>query len=275
MTKPDPLLLQFASTRPMEVGELISDYAPEEIGDFLSDLPGTVAARVCAHMSSRALSELLEYLKPPITARMLLDGEHTNVLTLVSHLHRNQYDRILGTVAPDERARLSRLFDFPEQTLSALASTNFLRVQADTLCRDVAGELMAGDETTELPIFVVDDAGSFIGIVTTQSVIAKRHQNKRVSDYIKPVDPLPGTMNATTALNASQWLTESALPVVDSDRQIIGAITREEIARVARESADSNEPGLEDLFSELSVRYLDLCANVVSLVFKNPKDRED
>lgn len=275
MTTPDPLLLQFASTRPMEVGELISDYAPDEVNDFLADLPGTVAARICAHMSSRALSELLEYLQPAITGRMLLDGEHSDVLTLVSHLHRSQYDRVLDTVEGGERAQLSRLFDFPGQTLSALASTNFLRVQAETLCGDVADELMAGDETTELPLFVVDDTGGFIGIVTTQTVISKRHQNKPVSDYIKPVEPLPGSMTAATALNASQWLTESALPVVDSDRQIIGAITREELAKVARESADGDEPGLEDIFSELSVRYLDLCANVVSLVFKYPKDREE
>lgn len=275
MTTPDPLLLQFATTRPEEVAELVSDYSPDEISAFLAELPGDVAAPVCARMSSRALAELLNYLDPAIIRNMLIHGKHTDILTLISHLHQGLYPRILETAEGDERARLSRLLDSRSQTLAALASTNFLRVQADTPCEEVANDLMTTSESAELPIFVVDDTGAFIGVVTTQAVISKSHQKKPVSNYMKPVEPLPGNLKATTALAASQWLTTSSLPVVDSDRRIIGAITREELTRVAREFADGNEPGLEDVFSELSTRYLDLCANVVSMVFKTPKENED
>lgn len=275
MTTPDPLLLQFATTRPDQVAELVSDYSPDEISGFLAELPGDVAALVCARMPSRALSELLDDLDPAIIRDLLVHGEHTDVLTLVSHLHQDLYPRILETAEGDDLRRLSRLLDSRSQTLAALASTNFLRVQSDTPCEEVANDLITTSESAELPIFVVDDTGAFIGIVTTQAVISKSHQKKPVSNYMKPVEPLPGNLNATTALAASQWLTAPSLPVVDSDRRIIGAITREELTRVARESAEGNDPGLEDLFSELSTRYLDLCANVVSMVFKNPKENED
>ncbi|MEX2489010.1 MAG: hypothetical protein WD356_05720, partial [Pseudomonadales bacterium] len=210
-----------------------------------------------------------------IIGKMLIDGEHTDVLTLVSHLHQSRYRKILDTVESEDRKRLTRLFEFPGKTLSSLASTNFLRVQADTLCEEVADDLIAGDETTDLPIFVVDRSTRFLGIVSTQSVISKNHGRKPVSRYMKAVEPLPASMHVSAALNATQWRTTPALPVVDSERNIIGAITQEELASVVKEFPDDNDPGLEDLFSELSARYLDLCANVVSMVFRNPKDRED
>lgn len=269
---PDPLILQFAAGKPADVAEILSGQETKDALELIGELPANVAARVLARMRSRSLSRLLEAMPPQRLGDILIAADHSDVLSLVSHLHERAYDPILEAVDGRNRTTLKRLFDQPQQILSALASPDFIRVQGDATCESITEDLMASQTNAEIPIFVVDDRGRYAGLVNTQTVIARKNRNTPVSKLMKSLEPLPSGMKATAALHASQWMSASALPVVNADHQIIGSVTLEDLNRVAQQ--DDISSGFDTIFSELALSYLDLFANIVSSAFKGtPKDR--
>ncbi|MBD3649259.1 MAG: magnesium transporter [Pseudomonadales bacterium] len=272
MTTPDPLVLQFASGKPAEVAELLSTSETEETLELIRELPEDVAARVLARMSSRSMSRLLEKMQPERLGKILIAADHSDVLTLISHMHERAYDPVLNAVDSKNRATLRRLFDQPQQILAALASPNFIRVTSDTLCETVANDLMASPSNVEVPIFVVDNQGKFAGAINTQTVIARKNLNTPVSKLMKRFEPLPSDMKAAAAIHAAQWVSANALPVVNAEHQIIGAVTLEELNRVA--GPDEIISGFDTIFSELALSYLDLLANIVSSAFKGTPKRK-
>jgi Mg/Co/Ni transporter MgtE len=261
----DPLLLEFASSRPAELAELMVDADGGELEDLISRLPVKAAARVAACLPSWILSQLLVNLSPSVTAELLWGARHDDAVTLVAHLHEIQYADILESSKPDQLDKLHRLFEFPTLSLSALASPEFIRVEQSQLCASFIEELSAYNNFQSRPIFAVDAQGVYRGVVNLFALIAKDVQQQKVARVTEYIRPLSGEMSAAMGLESPLWLNQLALPVTDRKGRVLGAVTRRQLLGLVQEERPG-ERGLELVIPELATAYLGFCADILKSV---------
>jgi len=262
MSDLDPLARQFALDYADEVARLAEDENTDELAEFLAKLPPQAAAAVAARLTSRQLSGLFDTVSPELISRMLIEGQHADMVSILAHLPPSRYDGVLAATGESHRADLRRRLDFPAENLAAIASTNFVRTGADTLCGSLKRELESADGDTERPIFVVGDDGRYQGMLSPFAVIANRNVDRPVSALYRRVEPLRGSMPVTSAASAPQWREYSALPVVDGPGYLLGAITETELWRAIGKRHSAGE-SFEGLVSEIAGGYLSVCAELL------------
>jgi Mg/Co/Ni transporter MgtE len=262
----DPLLQRFADSRPTELAALMANADVGELSELLARLPAQTGARLAARLPSRILSQLLAAQPPGATSEMLTKAKHDDAVALVAHLHEARYPEILAASKRSELGKLNRLFEFPQLSLSALASPEFIRVNENTGCEEFCTELEAYGENATRPVFTVDEEGVYRGVLDTFRLLAARNRKIKVREISDYVTPLSGDTTAATALDAPEWLEHLALPVTDHRQRIIGCVTRSRLRRLVPDTR-AERYGFEMMLSEMATAYLVYCADILRSLF--------
>ena len=266
----DPLLLAFATSHPDSFAALLANRDMSQLAQLAGQLPVATAAAIAARLPSWQLTTLLATLEPARVCDMLVTAPMDEAVALVSHLHVSRYNTLRAACPPGQRRILLSLLEFPSHSLAALATTDFIRVAADTTCAAFAEQLANSMDTRSKPVLVVDGQGRYRGLVALQSVFARRNRSRPVGDVALAVEPLNGLTDAATALTARVWARYPELPVVDHHHRLLGIVSREALERVTGEDF-SLAFSLESVISELSVGYLNLCGRLLEAVLGRHK----
>lgn len=263
--KHDALILQFASSRPEQLADLLADTGLREIAEFVTALPVETAAALIARLPSWRLTNLLGILQPEFICRMLAQTATDDAVAIVSHLHESRYPSILAASSGKERSTLQHLFEFPSSSLANLVTTHFIRVKADTLCAAFCEQLSVRADPHPHPIVVVNHARKYLGILNLNTVYARRNSTRTVGEVALPLEPLSARTDASTALTSKLWLHHTELPVVDEHHRLLGVVGRASLLRVAGQSVPASFT-LERVISELAASYLDICSRLIAAV---------
>ncbi|XOV87054.1 MAG: magnesium transporter MgtE N-terminal domain-containing protein [Pseudomonadota bacterium] len=261
MTKADPLLLNFATNHPDEVGKLLASEDISSVVELLEALPDTLASAITAHLRSGQLSETLRRLAPQKIGQLLLGARYADLMAMLAHFPTDQYDALLAATPEADRERLARLISTTQHTLSTIATTDFIRVRTDRTCNEVRGELATESGESDKPIFAVDEDGRFQGMVSPLAIMAEKNAALPIQLVMKPLEALSGQMPIAAASSASQWLHYLALPVVDAYGHILGAVTLQGVR--ANEDTAGAVSSLEDVLAEVATAYIDTCADLL------------
>lgn len=261
----DPLVLHFAETHPHDVAGLLDAIALQERIAFIRQLPLATGAIVVARLSSRSMSEVLPDLPDETLASIVLDAERADRTIILAHVPGKRYTRLIEAIPDAQRAALRRVLDMPSTRLSAIVSTDFIRVSADSTCGALKQELEAQQAPSRGPIFVVDRESRYVGILPPLAVLPLQNAEMPVARHMQNVSPLFENMQIDSAADAPQWASQRVLPVVDSNRYLTGAITLEAINQ-HRRKAGADYFGLEHVIETAATSYIDLCADLLEVV---------
>ncbi len=265
----DPLVLEFTAARPEEVAVLLANRELGQLAPFVADLPAASAAALAARLPSWKLTGLLGVLDAALVGRLLVAAQADDAVALVSHRHESRYPGVLQTVPESERGPIYQLLEFPGHTLAALVSPDFIRVGADTLCRDFCEQLSNASDTRPRPVLVVDAQGRYQGMLRLRAAYARLNRARTVGQVADTLEPLSGLTDAATALRSRQWAEFAEMPVVDSRHRILGVVNRGMLERVAGESRPG-EFSLEKVVTELAGGYLSTCGRVLESLLGRP-----
>lgn len=258
----DPLLLKFAADHPEDFAALLANRDTLEVTELITGLPDDYASSIAARLPSWQLTRLLADFEPERLCRLLLSAPMDEAVALVSHLHVSRYPALREACPPEQRAILAELLEFPSHSLAALATTDFIRVSAETSCAEFAEQLANSTDTQLKPVLAVDRQGRYMGLVNLQAVYARRNRTKKVGEIASKVEALNGITDAASALTARQWMHHSEVPVVDQHHRLLGVVERGALERVAGKDS-SLELSLEGIASELALGYLNLCGRLL------------
>lgn len=266
----DRLLVSFASSQPEELANLLVEAEPDELTSILLQLPKEVAAQLASNLPSWQLGNLLQTLDPVQVGMMLTAAQHEDAIALVSHLNESQYPQILAASSRARRKTLSQLFDFPSQSLAALASPEFIRVAGNTRCETFHKQLQRHEERVALPIYTVDEQGCYLGEVSLIAVIADCNRHLRVRDIANPVTPLSGRMSAPAAIKLPLWLHHDSLPVVDARKRLVGTLARHSLHKIV--PADmARGYHLDQAVGDTMMRFLEFSEQFIRFIISAPR----
>lgn len=176
---PGPVRLKVGAQR-------LSELHPGELADILEDLDHAqrqmVVASMDAETAAEALEEtdydvqkaILEGLEPDRAADILEEMEPSIAADLLSDLDETASEQIIQKFEfEDERAEVTELMSYEEETAGALMTTDYIEISEEQTVQDALDLLRANAEEIEAYyyVYIHDEDGRLLGAVSLRSLL--------------------------------------------------------------------------------------------------------
>lgn len=262
---PDPLQLAHAREFPAEVAALLAQQDRAEAAAFLLECPPEVAAAVTAALPSSLAQYALAETDDKRISAMFDAADFETAVFLLSRARLETRQELINLVSSKRRRRLlAARFVFPDNSLGAVASRDFIAVPLGSTLRDVVKELHAENiEAGEAPpIYILGDGGRLHGALDLYRSLETEDLDLQVEHCLTGVEPLPGDMPLESALLSPRWKGATVVPVVDRKNHLLGSVTLQQIQ-------EASQPfiGQEDanVVVDLSRRYFEVLGGLTDL----------
>ncbi len=276
-----PDLKTILAEEPHLLSEALSEVHPEDIAKVLTDelplaqaaqvlrsLPLQLAAEVLERLPEELRVNMLELWKPETSARLITEMAPDDRVDLVHELPTSLRESILTQLRKTEPAvaeEVRMLGSYGADTAGGIMTTEYLALGPGMSCEKAISEVrrMARERKPELinALYVVD-SGRLVGVLSLRDLILGE-PGAPISIYMTEnvVSVRPDTDQEEVARTiASYDLT--AVPVVDDEGQMLGAVTVDDVVDVFVEEANEDmqkQGGMEALdMPYLETRLLSL-----------------
>lgn len=202
----------------------------EELAEIVSQLEPSIAAQVLTRLTSDEAADVLDEMPPDEAA------------DVVGELQPHARERVLARMQRDEAADVRELLAYPPNTAGGRMTTDFYALQEEMTVEDALRYLRGLGEHRDFAsyLYVVDAQGRLRGIVSLHDLVISP-SDRRIAE-ITERDMIFCEAQLDQEI-AARLLRESgflALPVVDSERRLVGVITADDMADVLVEEASED-----------------------------------
>lgn len=243
---------QVDAAHPAEVAEILGALDDVEVARVLGVL-GDEAAAVVEHLPPERQEAVLRHLGPEQAADVLEEMASDEAADLLADLPRLEAEQLLEGMAPAEAADVRELLAYPANTAGGIMATEVVAVRTEGTVADAMARLrtIAPDAETIFYVYVVDDDGRLVGVVSLRDLI-----------LTEPTAPLAGitrTGVVTARVDDDQEAVARAfekyrllaLPVVDAGQRLLGVVTVDDVMHVVAEEASEDAYRLAGLVEEV------------------------
>ncbi len=242
---------------------MVSALHPAEIALLLESLPprprllawelvepGT-QGDVLVELSEEVRSELLAGMQPDELVAATEGLATDDLADLLADLPEAVMRQVLRSMDQQDRDRVSRVLEYPEDTASGLMNTDTVTVRPDVPLEAVLRYLRMRGELPEPTdrLFVVDRNDRYLGALPVTRLLTADPESTVSAQMDPEAAPIPPDMPAgeVAALFEARDLLSTA--VVSADGRLLGRITVDDVVDVVREQAEHASlaaAGLED-----------------------------
>jgi magnesium transporter len=228
---------------------LVADLYPADVALLLRHVPAEEAKRLFRWLPPELASDTLAEMEDAFRASLLEDLSQTVLTDLLDALDTDDAVDVLADL-PDEVALqllpdledtedLTELLEYGEETAGGLMAREYVAVTPDWTLQEATEEVRRhADDVDEIyTAYVVDDNGVLVGVVSLKQLL--------LSPASVPIRDIMDTDFISVAVDVDQeeigQLVQRydllSVPVVDSDGQMLGRITIDDVVDVIRDEA--------------------------------------
>ncbi len=219
---------------------LLRNFSPEQESNIIKDLNKEVQIEIINEMS---IDELVR-----ATKNLDLD----DMADIIPNLPKSVLHNLLLTLDINRREHLARVLSYSKSSAGGLMNTDIITVRIGitvyTVLRYLRLLKVMPKDTDK--IFVVDSSYKFVGSIYVADIITKdpKFNIEPLIEYENTI--IDANMSATEVANmfASRDLISS--PVIDSDKQLIGRITIDDVVDVIKSQAEQSVMSMAGLDEE-------------------------
>lgn len=217
----------------------LSIASPDQIAELLprlTDAEQAVMFRLLTKDTALYVFELLEPRDQMILVEALTTSEAAELLEgvdaddrarLIDELPAKVAKRLVATMSPDTAASVTVMLNYPADSVGRILSPHYLAVRGSVAVRDALDAVQGSDLRHEhlATVFVVDDGRHYAGLVRLADLV-RAEPSESVATLAEAVDVVARA--ADDAAHAARRLQQrdlDALPVVDGEGRLIGAVT--------------------------------------------------
>lgn len=227
---------------------LLSEAIPYlHAAELLTLLPDDIAADTLEMMNAARQRQVFEELEEEQALRLLELMAPNTAADLLSSLHTQTTKHYLEQLPQRQRERIIELLRYPEGTIGAIMTNDFVYACADWTVRGAREELRERLENPDFIyfIYVVEDEISRLlrGVLTLRDLISA-DEDKPLRDIMNPylltLNPLMPVRDAAYKIINNNI---AALPVISKEGKLIGVVTVDAAtAQIAPENWRSQMP---------------------------------
>ena len=230
------LLETYDDLKVVDLAEVIHDLNPqrraevaaalddERLADVLEELPEDDQVEIIAGLDTGRAADVLEAMEPDDAADLLAD------------LPDEQAERLLQLMKPDDAAPLRRLLSYDEKTAGGMMTTEPIILAPEATIAEALAMVRREDLAPALASMVLvcrppleAPTGRYIGLVHLQRLLREPPHGSVGSIIDKEMDPTPASASLETVTRTLAAYNLVALPVVDDDGRLVGAVTVDDV----------------------------------------------
>ncbi len=242
------LSAEFAEKAPAAFARILGRCDTEEIRSVLSNLPASVQASIATRLPARKLQALIDTAEADVSA-WLTNGPFEDAVALLSRFGRDRRLALVRGVGNEKRRRrLLRSQQYPPHSVGTLVQDLVVPIVADARAADVAAELRELGDADPGALVVTDGSGGYVGMLDSWRLLANAQPEGSIRNYLDPVTVVHPEVPIASVAAWSDWNSSNWLPVVDNERRVLGAVSRE---RVFAAAGSANRAQDRDILFEL------------------------
>ncbi|MFN4243502.1 MAG: magnesium transporter [Tepidisphaerales bacterium] len=232
----------FHETPPHEIAELSAQLVDSDVWRLLMRARPHEAAAVFCRLPLSRQARLAEDHPASEVTQVLSAMAPDDRADLIKQLDPQRQGVLLGLLSEAQRRETQRLAEYPEGTVGAVMNTEFCAIPSDLTADDALNFLRTmmplREELTS--VFVLDEAGQLVGVLSLQSLIMARPETP-VTELMRP-DPV--SVRADESREVAAALVQQhdllALPVLDDAGRMVGVVTVDDVLDVQQEESTAD-----------------------------------
>lgn len=224
---------------------------PSRTAEYMDGLDPVEAWQVLRHADPETRVPIFGYLPHERQIEIIESQDRGEVAALVAEIPSDDRVDILSGVddqivtelmqrlSPEDRREIQRLSQYPDNTAGSLMATEFVRLDESLTVSQAIHEVGRQIEEYETIyyLFIVDSENHLRGIVSIRKLLASlKKPDTRLSEIMETslttVDVMEETQTVAQKVARMDLL---AIPVLDSERHIVGIITHDDVLDVLQE----------------------------------------
>ncbi len=222
-----------------DVAEIFTDLKPDDEAVLLRILPHQLATEVFEHLSLEDQEQVLRALGTEHVAKILNDIAPDDRTALLEELPSAATQKLLALLSPQERKIATNLLGYPKDSIGRRMSPEYVAIQQNWTVDKVLDHLRRDPEKRDAlnQLYVVDDKGRLVDFVRLRNIVVA-DPNTPVVELLQNQDlALRATDDQETAVTAFKKYDVTMLPVVDTNRVLVGVVTVDDVLDLAEAEA--------------------------------------
>jgi magnesium transporter len=234
-----------------DLADLIEGLAPSERRILIDILGPRVDPELLTFLAEPVREEVVSYLGPADVAAAVTEMDTDDALDVVASLDEPVQAEVLEQLEAGDRAALEEALAHPEDSAGRLMQREFVAVPARWTVGETIDYLREEAEhgAEHLPeefldLFVVDDGGKPLGMVSLSRILRTRRPVRLEDLMDTDIDRIPVTTDQEEVAHLFRQYDLASAPVVDTDGKMVGVITHDDVMDVVHEEAEEDILGL-------------------------------
>lgn len=233
---------------------ILSAVEPADIADFLSELPGEslpvvfrilpkdLAACVFVEMDADRQRLLIDTFSDSELRAILDELFLDDTVDLVEEMPANVVERILRSSHPDTRRAINEILKYPDNSAGSIMTTEYVGLKRSMSVEQAFDIIrrVAIDKETIYTCYVTDEGRKLIGVITAKTLLLSQKDaviGDIMDNNVIYAHTLDDKEHVSLLFEKYGYL---ALPVVDTEKRLVGIITVDDAMDVLHEAAEED-----------------------------------
>ena len=226
-----------------DLSEIIETLSIDEATYLIKLLGSDKTADALAEVDPDIREGILDQLSAKEIAKEVLELDTDDAADIILELPEERQEKVMSQIDDDEHVSdIRELLNYDENTAGGLMAKELVKVNEDLSVLKCLNEMRSQAEnvTRVHSIYVVDEKNRLKGRLSLKDLITANSRAKVKDIYIPKVDFVTVEQDSEEVAKIMSKYDLEAIPVVNSNKELLGRITIDDIVDVIKEEADKD-----------------------------------
>ncbi|MDQ2948166.1 MAG: CBS domain-containing protein, partial [Acidobacteriota bacterium] len=221
---------------PADLADIVEELSPDDRESIFENIDSEVAAEALSEVEPDIQASILESLDTETAADIVEEMSPAEAADALNELEEQTSHDILEEMETEPESEVRELLEYPEDTAGGMMNTEYIALPEDATVADAMAAIKSNEDVLEkLNTLFLVDAGerlkAAVPLARLLLAIGPTPLKDLATEDLIQVDVEEKESNLTELFDKYNLL---ALPVVDLDGKLAGAITADDIISVLR-----------------------------------------
>ena len=243
MSNEQQLVLEFVSAHPIDAAKTLDSLPLEESGQFLKELPSTVAAQLIQQFDPLTAAHCLNTLDAHIASAILAELSTEIAVTLIRRMDRQKRLDVLLNLPEKISESLEIYLQYPENTVGASMTLDVITIFDDQTTKEALKLLKRQPNYITFHIPVINREHNFVGLTDIRQIMLAKPGSFVSSVTQSGIGQLSPNSTLEAVLPHPDWRFYQYLPVVNEKGGLLGIIDFQTILRLRNGAQKKKQSG--------------------------------
>ena len=228
---------------PADISVFLEEFNEEDCKYVLSLLDDDVSANIINELDEDIREKFLESYEAEEIADIVERLESDDGADILYELPEEEQQEVIRSMDDEEKAQqILELLDYEEDVAGGLMAKELIKANLNWSIKQCIEEIRKQAEDVEkiYSVYVVDDNDDLLGKVSLKEIILARDSTKVASIYDSDIIAVETNMKEEEVAAIMRKYDLDVVPVINSDGQLVGRITNDDIMDVITEHAEED-----------------------------------